>query len=236
MFSDTTIARIVGVLFIVATATAIIGGLMIQPATEPGYLTGAAAVEGRIVSGVVLEMVLVASVIGIPVMLYPVLRRRNEGLAMSYIGARTLEGVLLLAASVSALLILSASRSYEAGETTVEAVGETLLAARDWTYLIGSMVFLGVSALILNTVLYRARLVPSWLSLWGLAGGALILIRGLVETYGVEFTGLTQGVLAAPIALQEMVFALWLIVRGFETVGLGPIVAAQTKPEQVPVP
>lgn len=216
MFSDKTIARIVGVLFIVATATAIAGGLMIQPAMESDYLVEAASSEGRLISGVILELMLVASVIAIPVMIYPVLRRRNEALALSYVGARTLEGVLLLAASVSALLVLSVSRSYQAGGTQLDAVGETLLASRDWTYLIGSMMFLGVSAVILNTVLTRARLVPAWLSLWGLIAGGLILMRGLLELYGVDLSGLVEWLFAGPIALQEMVFAVWLIVKGFD--------------------
>lgn len=137
---------------------------------------------------------------------------------MAYIGARTVEAVLLLAASVSGLVVLSLARTSGAsGDAGMLALGDSVLATREWTYLIGSLVALGVSAVILNSVLFRARFVPAWLALWGLAGGALILLRGVIEMYGVDLNGLTQGILAAPIAIQEMVFALWLIIRGFDT-------------------
>jgi hypothetical protein len=216
VFSHTTVARTVGVLFIVATATAIAGGSLLLPLTESDYLAAGAAAEGQIVSGVLLEFVLVLSVIGIAALLYPVLKRRNDGLAVGYVASRTLEGVLLLASSVSALLVLSLAVDTGAGAAGVEPLGDSLLAARDWTLLLGSLVMLGVSALILNSLLLGSRLVPTWLSVWGLVGGGLILARGLVEMYGIELPGLLQGVFAAPIALQEMVLALWLIVKGFD--------------------
>lgn len=218
MFSDRTIGRIVGVLFIVASATAIIGGSLLLPLGEPDYLVEVAANQNQVVSGVLVELILVLSVIAIAVMIYPVLKRKNEGLALSYVGARTVEGVLLLAAAVTGLLVLSLGREYGTGTTAgVGPLGDSLLATRDWTYLIGSLVVFGVTAVILNSVLWRAALVPPWLSLWGLVGGGLILVRGVIEMYGVGFSGLVQGVFAAPIALQEMVLAVWLIVRGFDT-------------------
>jgi len=217
VFSYRTIARVVGVLFIVASATAIAGGLLLLPLSEPDYLASAAAAESQVVSGVLLELVLVMSVIAIAVMFYPVLKRRNDGLALGYVGARTMEGILLLAAAVSGLVVLSVGSEYGAATAGVQPVGDSLLAIRDWTYLIGSLVMLGVSALILNGLLYRSRLVPAWLSIWGLFAGGLIALRGLVEMYGIDLSGVTQGLLAAPIAIQEMVLALWLIIKGFDT-------------------
>jgi len=217
VISPMATARAVGVLFIVATVTAIVGGTLLLPLSEPNYLEEAAANQGQIVTGALLEMVLVLSVIGIAVLLFPVLRRRNEGVALGYVGTRTLEAVLLLAAAVSALVVLGLSEEPEAGSV---AMGDLALATRDWTYLIGSMAILGVSAVILYTLLYRAHLVPAWLSLWGLVGGVLILVRGVVEVYGVELDPLVQGLVAAPIALNEMVLAVWLIVKGFNPAAL----------------
>ena len=77
------------------------------------------------------------------------------------------------------------------------------------------MVFFSVSALILYTLLYRAKLVPAWLSIWGLIGGALLLVRAVLEMYGVEFSAVMQGALATPIGINEMVLAVWHIVKGF---------------------
>lgn len=225
MLSHTAIARAVGVLFIVATATAIAGGSLLLPLAESDYLAAAADAPNQIVSGVVLEFVLVLAVIAIAALIHPVLKRHDDGLAIGYVAARTLEGILLLAASVSALLVLSLADQH-GGTPGVEALGDSMLAAREWTLLLGSLVMLGVSALILNTVLLRSALVPAWLALWGLVGGGLILVRGMIELYGVEFSGLLQGVFAAPIALQEMVFAVWLIMRGFDPAGLQPRIGA----------
>ncbi len=223
MYTDRTTARIVGALFILATATAIVGGSLLLPLEEPDYLVAVATDEGQVVTGVLLELILVMSVFGIAVLLFPVLKRRNEGLALSYVGARVLEGVLLLAATVSALLTLALSQDYgTTGVAGVEPLGDLLLAARDWTYLLGSVVVFGTTALILYSLLYQAKLVPVWLSLWGLGGGALILVRGLIEMYGAELSGVVQGVFAAPIAVQEMVLAVWLIVKGFSTPVLTP--------------
>jgi hypothetical protein len=77
------------------------------------------------------------------------------------------------------------------------------------------MLFFSISALILYPMLLHARLVPAWLSLWGLIGGLLLLGRTVAEMYGAEFSGLVQGLLAAPIGINEMVLAVWLIVKGF---------------------
>lgn len=216
MFAYKTTARIVGVLFIVASATAIAGGSLLLPLSEPDYLTATAAAEGEIVSGVLLELVLVMSVVAIAALLYPVLKRQNDGLALGYLGARSLEGILLLAAAVTGLVVLSLGRDFTVDSAGVQPLGDTLLATREWTYLIGSLVMLGVSALILNSLLYRSSLVPAWLSIWGLFAGGLIAVRGLMEMYGIDLSGVMQGVLAAPIAIQEMVLAVWLIVKGFD--------------------
>jgi Domain of unknown function (DUF4386) len=220
VFSYKTIARIVGILFIVGSATAIAGGSLLLPLSEPDYLAATAAADSQIVLGVLLELVLVMSVIAIATMLYPVLKRQNDGLALSYVGARTLEGTLLLAAAVTGLVVLSVGNEYGVATAGAQPVGDTLLAVRDWTYLIGSLVMLGVSTLLLNSLLYRSRLVPVWLPIWGLFAGGLIAMRGLGEMFGIEFSGLMQGALAAPIAVQEMVLALWLIIKGFETKNL----------------
>lgn len=209
-------ARTIGGLFILATVLAIVGGALLLPLDEPGYLTEAANAQSQIVIGSLLEIAMALSVVGIAVMFFPVLKEQDEGLGLGYVGSRVLEAVLLGAAAISSLVILTLGMEFggEAG-----AMGDLMLVVRDWTYLLGSLVFLGIGGLILYPLLYRSRLVPRWLSLWGLIAAGLILARGLIEAFGVELSGVVQGVLAAPIALQEMVLALWLIVKGFDLSG-----------------
>lgn len=206
-------ARIVGVLYILATVLAIVGGSLLVPLEEPGYLAEAADTQNRVVLGALLEIGLVVSVVGIAVMFFPVLKRKDEGLALGYVGARTLEAVFLGIAAVSSLVIMTLALDFGAG---AQSSVDLSLTVREWTYMAGGMVFLGIGGLILYPLLYQARLVPRWLSLWGLIGVVLILGRAVLETFGLELSGVVQGVMAAPIAIQEMVLAIWLIVRGFD--------------------
>jgi hypothetical protein len=104
-----------------------------------------------------------------------------------------------------------------AAAADVSVLGATLLALHDWSVLIGTLIFAGLGALTLNDVLYRATLVPRWLSVWGIAGAALLVLYGIIGLFGggigMEFPLM---LLAMPIAVQEMVFAGWLIVKGFD--------------------
>ena len=84
----------------------------------------------------------------------------------------------------------------------------------NWNSLISTIVF-SISALILNYILYRSKLIPRWLAIWGLIGAACVLLYGLLGLFGLTADSVTLNLLAAPIAIQEMVFAVWLIVKGF---------------------
>ena len=209
---DRVRARVVGSLFILASVAAIAGGSLVLPVDKGAGLGEIASSDARIVTGVLLELVMVYAVLGIATLFFPVLRRSDGGLAMGYVAARTMEAVLLLVAATSALVVVAASRSTAAVDG---AVLDAMVLVREWTYMLGSLVALGLGGLVLYTLLLRSGIVPGWLAVWGLAGAALILARGVVGMYGADLSGLAQAVLAAPIALNEMVLAVWLIVRGF---------------------
>lgn len=225
-------ARIVGVLFIVATVTAIIGGgLVMQSLDAPDYLAQAEAHHGQLVAGVVLEFILALSVIGIAALLLPVLRPHGEAMAVGYIAVRTLEAAFILMATTTALVVLALGQdSGGALAAEVQSVGSALLSAREWTYFVGTMPLFGVSAVILNTVLHRSRLVPGWLSVWGLVGGLLLLVYAGAELLGVE-SAIPLQLLAAPIAVQEMALAGWLIAKGFTRPAPLPAAARAARPE-----
>ena len=219
MASQRATARLVGVLFIVATVTSIVGGSLVQlPLDDPNYLTEVAAHEGQIILGVLLEFILALSVIGIAALLLPVLKPYGEGMAVGYVAVRTVEAIFILMASTTALVVLALSQDWgRAGGVGVEPAGSALLSARDWTSFVGTLLVFGVSAVILNALLYRSRLVPVWLSLLGLVGGLLLLTSAVVEmfAYGVDAPTALQLLGAAPIGVQEMVLAVLLIWKGF---------------------
>ena len=116
MHTDTATARITGVLFIVATGAAIAGDALVRPIRDDAdYLSTFASHETRVIASIVSELVLAAAVIGIAAMLFPVLKRRNEGLAIGYVGARVIEGAIIILGGISSLMLLTLSRDFIAG-------------------------------------------------------------------------------------------------------------------------
>ncbi len=207
-------AIIVGVLFIVATVTAIVSIVFLGSNLDPpDYLDNVSANEKQVIIAVIFWLILAVSVMGIGVMMFPILKKHNEGLALGYVGLRLIETILIIVASISLLSLLTLSQEYVAGTldaTYYQPSGTLLLALFEWSFAIGTMIFLGLGGLPLYYVLYQTRLVPRWLSVWGLIGAALVLLYGLMALFGLD-----PAILAAPIAVQEMVFAVWLIIKGF---------------------
>lgn len=210
-------ARAIGILFIIASAAAIIGGTLALPATEPDFLTEAAGSESRVVFGLILELVLALAVFGMAALFFPILKKQHEGLALGYVATRTLEGVLIAAGTISAALMLSLSKGFgvDAAAEGIEPVADVLFAAREWTYWMGPMAVFSVSALILNWLLYESRVVPTWMSIWGFIGGVLLLASALLEMFGNALGG-WQAIFTIPIGVNEMVLAVWLIIKGFD--------------------
>ena len=160
----------------------------------------------------------------IPVFLFPVLRRYNEALALGYTGFRFLEVVLFLALEANLLSLVWVSESFlDTGSPAYETVVSSIRAESDAMFFLYVIVFT-LGALLLYTVLYQSRLVPRGLSTWGLASAAFLLIGVLLMLFGVlEGTAFDSELIwAPPIAVQEMVMALWLIFKGFDAKALTP--------------
>ena len=155
------------------------------------------------------------AVAGIGIVIYPILKKHNEALARGYAGARIVECVLFIVNVIAILTLLTLSKEFvKAGAPDsfyYQTLGTILLSAGDKAFLLGFGLAFTLSALILNFVLYQSKLIPRWLSGWGFIGAALLWAYYLLQSFSinqVEF-------LFLPIAVQEMVFAVWLIVKGF---------------------
>jgi hypothetical protein len=210
---------IVGLLFIIATVTAILTIVFLGSTLDPpDYLTAVSANMKQVIISVIFWLILAVSVMGIGVFMYPILKKYNEGLALSYVGLRLIEAILIIVASISILSLLTLSQEYVAG--TLDAsyylpLGTSLLALQDWSFEIGTLIFLGLGGLPLYYILYQSKLVPRWLSGWGLIGASCILLYGVLGLFGLTTDSMILNILAAPIAVQEMVFAVWIIFKGF---------------------
>ena len=221
MDPDRKIAVIVGTLFIIATAAPIASFPFLQHLHAPAYLSAISANATQVTTGALLELTMALAIVGIAIMLHPVLKRFSETLALGYVAARLVEGVIFVVVGVVALLsLLTVGREFaEAGSPDISffrTVGATLVAAHDWAYALGGRIVFSLSALILNYALFQSRLIPRFISGWGLIGSLLLLAGGLLDMFGVFSRSSTLQVVSfLPIALQEMVFAVWLIVKGF---------------------
>jgi hypothetical protein len=198
-------ARIVGTLFIIATVAGVLSVALISsdPAT-------AVAQPARTALGAFLVFAMIMAIALIPAAAFPVLRVHDQGLAAAYVAARGLEAAVLLPAAIGPLLLLQLDAAQLSART-----GALLLGYEQWGGSFSTMAFC-VGALVLNGLLYRARLVPRVIATWGLAGALLHLLSSVPVIFGVLAPRSALVVaLAAPIALNEMVLAGWLLVRGF---------------------
>ncbi len=211
---------IVGLLFIIATVTAILTIFFLGSTLEkPLDFNLISSNEFQIVLSVVFWLILAISVMGIGTMMYPILKKYHEGLAISYVVLRLTESVLIIIASISILSLLTLSQQYISGASDIsfyKPLGSLLLALQDWSFDIGTLIFLGLGGLPLYYILYQLKLVPRWLSGWGLIGASCVLLYGLLSLFG-SADSIIVNLLALPIAVQEMVFAIWIIFKGFSS-------------------
>jgi hypothetical protein len=221
MIANRKTAIIVGVLFILAAVTSIIGLLLYDPILNgPDYLTTGFEHKNQVVLGALFELMLVCSAIGTSIMLYPLLRKQNESLALGYVCFRFLEAIIITVGIVSVLSLLTLSQQFvetaAPDAASFQTSGTLLKAVHDWTFMLGPNFMLGINTMMCSYLLYKSKLVPRFISSMGLTGATLIFIAALLEMFGVIAQLSTWGaVLAIPVAFYEMTLAVWLIVKGF---------------------
>lgn len=219
-------ARLVGVLFILATVSAIVGLLLYQPILAgPNYLSNGAAHKNPVILGVLMELILVGTAIGTAIGLFPVLRQYSERLALGHLFFRFLEAIAIMIGIVSVLSLLTLSQAFAAAAapdaSVYHAVGTTLLAVKSWSFMLGPLLFLGVNTMMYSYLLFKSNLVPRPLAILGLAGSTLVLGSALLVLLGIATQSSTVAVLLAmPIAVYEMILAVWLIVKGFNATAI----------------
>jgi Domain of unknown function (DUF4386) len=223
--ADRRTARIVGILYIAATLAGVLSVAILHSVVDADdYLVKASLDQRRVATGALFQLVMYGAIAGVAVAIYPVLKRQSERLALGFVVARSTEVMAFVVGTVLLLTLVTVSQAFvdagaPSGSPHFQVLGDSLLGGRDWAGALGSTAF-SVSALILNSVLYRARLLPRWLSLWGLLGAVLYLAASIAVVYGLEPASTTENALEAALGVQEMVFALWLIVKGFNRTAL----------------
>jgi hypothetical protein len=211
-------AVLVGAFFLIAMVTYLLGASIIESVLgAPDFLSNLPANRTQVVIGVLLELINCLAVVGIAATIYPLFRKHNEALAIGYVAFRIIEVAVLVIAALSPMVVLSLGQDYlsaGAGDAAqFQLLGRVLISAR--SNLTGMLltVFFALGALMFYYFLYQSRLVPRWLSGWGLIAAILVLVWNMLEAFGISISaGLIFGL---PIILNEITLGIWLIAKGF---------------------
>ena len=216
-------AIIAGILFLVCSAAALLSFPFFGPILEgKDYLAKLFNSENMVITGALIEFIQAASAAGIAITLYPILKKHNGALAIGAVCFRVIECVFVLIGTLSLLSLLTLSQEFIAAgapaASSFQTSGTLLLAVQYWSGNLISALAFGLGALMYYVILFQSKLIPRWLSGWGVLG----IIMGLAATVLGSFTHdfsmeSVNTFLNIPIGLQEMVFAVWLIVKGFNT-------------------
>jgi hypothetical protein len=220
-------AIIVGVLFIIGTVAGILSVVFTGSILgDPDYLIKISVNENQIIIGALLVLIMGLALAMVPVVMFPIFKKQNEVLALGYVVFRgALETVIYIPMVISWLLLIILSQEYlKAGAPVAsyfQTLGTLLHEVSDQINPIGGIVF-SLGALMFYFLFYQSKLIPRWLSGWGLIAAILNLGTGLAGMFALTSSLSTIDVLALPIFLQEMVMAVWLIVKGFNPPAIAP--------------
>lgn len=213
-------AIIVGVLFIIGTVSGVMGGVLSAPIlTSPDYLGAIAANQSNFITATIFVLIMGFSLVMVPVMLYPIFKKYNQALALGAVVFRgTLEGVSYMLIILCWLTLLTLSHAPQADATTAQFLADQVKQVEVWVNILLAIAF-SLGALLIYYLFIISRLIPRWLSLWGFIGAILYIVAPFIVMFDVQNLALSldgsMGILMGPLALQEMVFALWLIIKGF---------------------
>jgi hypothetical protein len=209
-------AIIVGVLFIIDLVMNMIGSTLIEAILDtPDYLIGLSANRNTVITGVLFETISALCLVSIGIMMYPVLRRHGKTAAHGYFGIRIIETVIVVGFVISHLLLLVLSQEFVMSRipdaSHFQTLGALLIEGHDFSYQI-YLIFYGLGCVLLFGILFKARLVPRFISVWGLIAVVMSLAGLVADMYG---SGVGMEIYAMPLGLCQIFLAIWLIIKGF---------------------
>lgn len=218
-------AMMAGLLYLLGTAfgvaSVVIGGKVLsvvssEPLMGAELLNQVATDSSNILYGSFFILMMGISLVGMTVFLYPIFRRDNKELAMGMLLFRgALEGAYYILTTIGFLILLALGTEYAAtgsDSTALESIGNVVLNTLDYLGPIGSIIFL-IGATCLYVSFYRTKLIPRWLTVWGLIGVVPYMVYALLHLFGFD-----NGIgfyLQMVLAPQELVMGFWLVFKGF---------------------
>jgi hypothetical protein len=223
-----TIARVTGILFLITYITAIPPFVYhyVPVLDDPRYIVGGGGADTRVLTGAFLEVILIIANIGTAVVLWPVVKRVNEIFALGFVAARVMESAFIAVGILSVLSLVTLRQEAAGADAgSLLAVGESLVALKNWTFLLGPGFVVGIgNGLILGYLMYRSGLVPRSMAILGLIAGPVLIARFVGILFGVFEPGsVLGGLMVAPEFLWELALGIWLTVRGFNPSALASL-------------
>ena len=224
-------ATLVGVFYIIGTVAGVLSKLVTwRFADDPGLLGKVAAHSDQAAAGALLILVMGLALVMVPVLMFPILKKQNEALALGYVVFRgSLEFVGYVGSALCWLLLVVVAKdaASPAGAVVSQShgLGSALFGAQAPIAAVTTIVF-GIGALMFSYLLYASRLVPRWISVWGLVAAVPYAAVGVLGLFGRN-----PEVLFIPLAVQEMVLAVWLIAKGFNRGTIASAGEVRTRPE-----
>ncbi|MFD0589290.1 DUF4386 domain-containing protein [Paenibacillus sp. GCM10027627] len=210
-------ARITGLLLIAGLVTGVFSVVPVIDGAD--YLARASANETGVLTGAFFQLLMVAAYVGIPIAMYPILSKHHKSLALGSVAFGIIAGVFIIIGTLILLLLLTLSHEFAqtggANAFYFETLGGLMREGRDLVNHVATTLAFALALLLFNCIFYRVKSVPRWLSVLGLAGSALSILASLL--FMLRFIGLDTAYMAlnAPIALQQLMLAIWLLVKGY---------------------
>ncbi|MBG6237343.1 hypothetical protein IWX78_000286 [Mycetocola sp. CAN_C7] len=200
-----------------------------QVKSDPGFIAGGGA-ETPVIVGGVLEVIVALACIGTAVALFPVVKRQNEGLALGFVGMRILEAAAIFA-GVVALMSIVTIRQVGTGEDA-GLIGDALLAQNTWTTLLGQGMIPAINALLLGPLMYRSRLIPRVLPVFGFIGAPFLLVGAVGVLFGLWGPASPVSAIGAlGLTVWEFGMGAYLLTRGFRRDAIARLVSPHARAE-----
>lgn len=223
MSASRTTALVAGIFFVLTFVTSIPAALLYAPVLEQVNTVVGAGVDARVRWGTFLEVLLVIANVGTAVVLFPILKRQNEGIALGYVATRIVESILIVMGIISLLSLLGVRQDLAgaAGAETAALVtaGTVLATIHEWLSLFGPAFCAGFgNGILLGYLMFRSGLVPRGLALLGLIGGPLIFAAATAVLFGVFARNSGPAlIMALPEIAWEASLGIYLIAKGFKS-------------------
>lgn len=218
MMLSRTNEKLIGVLFLLATASFMLGSMVIESnIAQADYLSHLYPNRTPIFVGIFLEFINSVAVVGISVLLFPLLKHHNTTIAVGYLSSRIIESILLIVGIIAPLVLLTLSETHLTADGVTQAyhtdLGNLIIKGQEMTFEL-AMLALGVGSVLLCWLMYHKRLIPRLLALLGIIGYIALTASSCLAIIGIDL----GEVLFIPGGIFEIIFPLWLIFKGFNRV------------------